>query len=31
MDNYAAHKDANVRAWLVEHPRIVVHVTPTHA
>ncbi|WP_141013664.1 IS630 family transposase [Nocardioides sambongensis] len=31
MDNYAAHKHANVRAWLAEHPRFVVHFTPTHA
>ena len=31
MDNYAAHKHPNVKRWLVEHPRIVVHFTPTHA
>lgn len=31
MDNYAAHKTAEVRAWLEAHPRIVVHFTPTHA
>ncbi len=31
MDNYAAHKHANVRAWLAENPRFVVHFTPTHA
>jgi transposase len=31
MDNYAAHKHANVKAWLAEHPRFVVHFTPTHA
>jgi hypothetical protein len=31
MDNDAAHKHANVRAWLAEHPRFVVHFTPTHA
>ena len=31
MDNYAAHKHKNVRAWLAEHPRFVVHFTPTHA
>ena len=24
MDNYAAHKHANVKAWLAEHPRFVV-------
>ena len=31
MDNYAAHKHADVRAWLAANPRIVVHFTPTHA
>jgi transposase len=31
MDNYAAHKHPNVRAWLTGHPRFVVHFTPTHA
>ncbi len=31
MDNYAAHKHTNVRAWLAENPRFVVHFTPTHA
>ena len=31
MDNYAAHKHANVKAWLAQHPRFVVHFTPTHA
>ena len=31
MDNYAAHKHKNVRGWLAEHPRFVVHFTPTHA
>jgi transposase len=31
MDNYAAHKHANVRGWLAQHPRFVVHFTPTHA
>jgi transposase len=31
MDNYAAHKHANVREWLEENPRFVVHFTPTHA
>jgi transposase len=31
MDNYAAHKHANVRAWLAERPQFVVHFTPTHA
>jgi transposase len=31
MDNYAAHKHTNVRAWLAQNPRFVVHFTPTHA
>ena len=31
MDNYSAHKHKNVRAWLAQHPRFVVHFTPTHA
>jgi len=31
MDNYAAHKHKNVRAWLKQHPRFKVHFTPTHA
>ncbi len=31
MDNYAAHKHTNVRAWLDQNPRFVVHFTPTHA
>jgi transposase len=31
MDNYAAHKHKNVKAWLAENPRFVVHFTPTHA
>ena len=31
MDNYAAHKHANVKAWLAENPRFKVHFTPTHA
>jgi transposase len=29
MDNYAAHKHPNVRAWLAANPRIHVHFTPT--
>jgi transposase len=28
MDNYAAHKHKNVRAWLAGHPRFKVHFTP---
>ena len=31
MDNYAAHKTAEVRRWLAANPRVVVHFTPTHA
>ncbi|WP_198654670.1 IS630 family transposase [Nocardia aurea] len=31
MDNYAAHKKAEVRDWLTENPRIRVHYTPTSA
>lgn len=31
MDNYAAHKRVNVRAWLAENPRFKIHFTPTHA
>ena len=31
MDNYAAHKKAEVRDWLAEKPRIRVHFTPTSA
>lgn len=31
MDNYAAHKHKNVRAWLEQNPRFKVHFTPTHA
>lgn len=31
MDNYAAHKTPEVRAWLEANPRVVVHFTPTHA
>jgi len=31
MDNYAAHKHTNVRAWLEQHPRFKIHFTPTHA
>ncbi len=31
MDNYAAHKHANIRSWLAQNPRFVIHFTPTHA
>ena len=30
-DNYATHKHPVVKAWLVKHPRIVMHFTPTSA
>jgi transposase/transposase-like protein len=29
MDNYAAHKQVEVRDWLAANPRIHVHLTPT--
>jgi transposase len=29
LDNYAAHKNAKVRAWLARHPRWTFHFTPT--
>jgi transposase len=29
LDNYAAHKHPNVRAWLDRHPRFVFHFTPS--
>ena len=31
MDNYAAHKKAEVRDWLAANPRIHAHFTPTSA
>jgi transposase len=31
VDNYAAHKHANVAKWLARHPRITLHFTPTSA
>ena len=31
MDNYAAHKHANIKKWLADNPRFTVHFTPTHA
>lgn len=31
MDNYAAHKHKDVKEWLADHPRFVVHFTPAHA
>ena len=29
LDNYATHKHANVKAWLVKHPRFNLHFIPT--
>ena len=29
MDNYATHKAPMVKRWLLDHPRFVVHFTPT--
>jgi transposase len=29
LDNYAAHKTPEVRAWLKKHPRFHIHFTPT--
>ena len=31
LDNYAAHKHPDVRAWLARHPRCAFHFTPTSA
>jgi transposase len=31
VDNYATHKHPDVQAWLVKHPRFVMHFTPTSA
>ena len=31
MDNYAAHKTPEIKAWLRANPRVTVHFTPTHA
>ena len=31
VDNYAAHKDPNVRRWLERYPRWMLHFTPTSA
>lgn len=31
LDNYAAHKTPEVRAWLEKHPRFNLHFTPTSA
>jgi transposase len=29
LDNYHTHKHADIQAWLVKHPRIRLHFTPT--
>jgi hypothetical protein len=31
LDNDAAHKHPNVKAWMAGHPRFKVHFAPTHA
>jgi transposase len=31
VDNYATHKHQQVQAWLVRHPRVRLHFTPTYA
>lgn len=31
LDNYVTHKHAKVQAWLVRHPRVQLHFTPTYA
>lgn len=31
LDNYATHKTSAVKAWLLKHPRVVLHFTPTSA
>lgn len=31
MDNYGTHKTASIKSWLIRHPRIHVHFTPTSA
>jgi len=31
LDNYAAHKTPEVRAWMAKHPRFHLHFTPTSA
>ena len=31
VDNYATHSHPDVQAWLVKHPRFVMHFTPTSA
>src|SRR5207248_70269 len=29
VDNYGTHKHANVKAWLIKHPRFHLHFVPT--
>jgi hypothetical protein len=29
IDNYSAHKHADVRLWLGDHPRFHIHYVPT--
>lgn len=31
LDNYATHKTAVIRQWLLRHPRYHLHFTPTHS
>ncbi len=31
LDNYATHKTPQVKVWLLKHPRVVLHFTPTSA
>lgn len=31
LDNYATHKTPTVKTWLLKHPRVVLHFTPTSA
>ena len=31
LDNLATHKTPRVHRWLIRHPRVVLHFTPTHA
>lgn len=31
LDNYATHKTPKVKEWLLKHPRVVLHFTPTSA
>lgn len=31
VDNYSAHKHADVKKWLANNPRITLHFTPTHS